>query len=59
MFHTVLLVLLSWHNLYDNAFTIREIIEKRREFDLETQIVFVGIEKTFDRVNTYVMANKE
>lgn len=35
----------------DNVFTINQIIEKRREFNLETHIAFIDYEKAFDRVN--------
>lgn len=35
----------------DNVFTIKRIIEKRREFNLETHIGFVDFEKAFDRVD--------
>jgi len=34
----------------DNVFTIEQTIEKRREFNLETHIAFLDLEKTFDRV---------
>jgi len=32
-------------------YTIRQTIEKRREFNLETHIAFLDLEKAFDRVN--------
>ena len=35
----------------DNVFTIKQIIEKRREFNLETHMAFLDLEKAFDRVN--------
>jgi sorting nexin-29 len=35
----------------DDIFTIRQIIEKRREFNLETHIAFIDYEKAFDREN--------
>jgi hypothetical protein len=35
----------------DNVFTLKQIIEKRREFNLETHMEFLDLEKTFDRVN--------
>jgi hypothetical protein len=35
----------------DNVFTIKQTIEKRREFNLETHIAFLDLEKAFDRVN--------
>lgn len=35
----------------DNVFTIKQIIEKRREFNQETHLAFVDFEKAFDRVN--------
>ena len=34
----------------DNVFTIKQTIAKRREFNLETHIVFLDPEKAFDRV---------
>lgn len=34
----------------DSVFTLKMIIEKRREFNLETHIAFVDYEKAFDRV---------
>ena len=36
---------------YDNVFSIKQTIEKRREFNLETHIAFLDLEKAFDRVN--------
>jgi len=35
----------------DNVFTIKQTIEKRREFNPETHIAFLDLEKAFDRVN--------
>jgi len=35
----------------DNVFTVKQIIEKRREFNLETHTAFLDLEKAFDRVN--------
>lgn len=35
----------------DNVFTIKQIIEKRREYNLETHIAFIDIIKAFDKVN--------
>ena len=35
----------------DNVFTIKQTIEKRREFNLETHIAFLDLEKAFERVN--------
>jgi len=35
----------------DNVFLIKEIIEKRREFNLDTHMAFLDLEKAFDRVN--------
>jgi len=35
----------------DNVFTIKPTIENRREFNLETRIAFLDLEKAFDRVN--------
>jgi len=35
----------------DNEFTIKQTIEKRREFNLETHIAFLDLEEAFDRVN--------
>jgi hypothetical protein len=35
----------------DDVLTIRQIIGKRREFNLETHIAFIDYEKAFDRVN--------
>jgi sorting nexin-29 len=35
----------------DNVFTVKQTIEKRREFNLETHIAFLDLEKAFDRVN--------
>jgi len=51
-------ILLEEHNGFrigrsciDNVFTIKQTIEKRREFNLETHIAFLYLEKAFDRVN--------
>jgi len=35
----------------DNVFIIKQIMEKRREFDLETHMAFVDLENAFDRVD--------
>jgi hypothetical protein len=35
----------------DNVFALNKIIEKRREFNLETRIAFIGLEKAFDGIN--------
>jgi sorting nexin-29 len=35
----------------DNVFIIKQTIEKRREFNLETHMAFFDLEKAFDRVN--------
>ncbi|KAJ4450607.1 hypothetical protein ANN_02033 [Periplaneta americana] len=35
----------------DNVFIIKRLIEKRREFNLPTYLLFVDFEKAFDRVN--------
>ena len=35
----------------DNVFTLKQTIEKRREFNLETHMAFLDLEKAFDRVN--------
>ena len=35
----------------DNVFIIKQTIEKRREFNLETHIDFLDLDKAFDRVN--------
>jgi len=35
----------------DSVFTIKQTIEKRREFNLETHIAFLDLEKAFDKVN--------
>ena len=37
----------------DNVFTIKQTTEKRREFNLETHIAFLDLEKAFDRVNRH------
>lgn len=37
----------------DNVFTIKQIIEKRREFNLETHTAFLDLERGFDRVNIH------
>jgi hypothetical protein len=34
-----------------DIFTVKQVIEKRREYNLETHIAFIDYEKTFDRVN--------
>jgi len=34
----------------DNVFTIKQTTEKRREFNLQTRIAFLDLEKAFDRV---------
>jgi hypothetical protein len=35
----------------DDIFTIKQVTEKRREYNLETHIAFIDYEKAFDRVN--------
>jgi len=35
----------------DNVFTIKQTTEKKREFNPETHIAFLDLEKAFDRVN--------
>jgi len=35
----------------DNVFTIKQTIEKRRKYNLETHTAFLDLEKAFDRVN--------
>jgi sorting nexin-29 len=35
----------------DNEFTVKQTIEKRREFNLEKHIAFLDLEKGFDRIN--------
>ena len=40
-----------WRSCIDNVFIIKQIIEKRREFNVETHMVFLDLEKAFDRVN--------
>jgi hypothetical protein len=35
----------------DNVFIIKQTIEKRREFNLDTHMAFLDLEKDFDRVN--------
>jgi len=35
----------------DNVFIIKQVVEKRREFNLETHMAFLDLEKAFDRVN--------
>ena len=35
----------------DKVFTIKQTIEKRREFNLEIHIAFLDLEKAFDKVN--------
>jgi sorting nexin-29 len=35
----------------DDIFTIRQIIETRRKFNVETHIAFIDYEKAFDRAN--------
>jgi hypothetical protein len=35
----------------DNAFIIKQAIEKRREFNLETHMAFLDLGNTFDGVN--------
>lgn len=39
----------------DNITAIRQIIEKRREYNLETHIAFIDYVKAFDRVNRTVL----
>ena len=42
----------------DKVFTIKQTIEKRRQFNLETHMAFLDLEKAFDRVNrNKTMAN--
>ena len=35
----------------DNVFTLKQIMEKRKEFNLETHILFVDYKKAFDKVS--------
>jgi hypothetical protein len=35
----------------DNVFIIKQMMEKRREFNLETQMVSLDLEKVFHKVN--------
>jgi len=35
----------------DNVFIIKQIVEKRREFNLETHMAFLDLEIAFDRVD--------
>jgi endonuclease/exonuclease/phosphatase family metal-dependent hydrolase len=35
----------------DNVFVMKQIVEKRREFNLETHIAFVDFKKAFDSIN--------
>jgi hypothetical protein len=35
----------------DNVFTLKQTIEKRREFNLETHIALLDLEKALDRGN--------
>ena len=44
---------IAWigRSCYDNVFTIKQTIKKRREFNFETHIAFLDLEKAFDRVN--------
>lgn len=35
----------------DNVFVIKQLFEKRREFNLETHVAFIDFEKAFDRIN--------
>jgi hypothetical protein len=35
----------------DDIFTVKQVIEKRKEYNLETYIAFIDYEKAFDRVN--------
>src|SRR5215475_4051120 len=35
----------------NNVFTLKQTIAKRREFNLETHMAFLDLEKAFDRVN--------
>ena len=39
----------------DNTFILKQIIEKHREFNKETHIAFVDLEKAFDRVDRNVL----
>ena len=41
----------------DNVFTIKQIIEKRREFNLETHMAFIDLQKAFDKVNRLELWN--
>jgi hypothetical protein len=41
----------------DYIFTVTQIIEKCREFNLEMHITFIDYEKTFDRVSQATLAN--
>jgi len=46
----------------DNVFTIQQTMQKRTEFNLETHIAFMDLEKAFDRVNQnklWQILNKE
>jgi hypothetical protein len=41
----------------DAVFTLKQIIEKRREFNKETHIAFIDFEKAFDNVNHRILWN--
>jgi sorting nexin-29 len=41
----------------DAVFTLKQIIEKRREFNKETHIAFIDFEKAFDNVNRRILWN--
>jgi hypothetical protein len=41
----------------DAVFTLKQIIEKRRESNKETHIAFINFEKAFDNVNCRILWN--
>jgi hypothetical protein len=40
-----------YYSCIDNVFIIKQTIEKGREFNVETHMAFLDLEKAFDRVN--------
>jgi len=41
----------------DSKFCLKLLIEKRREFNLETHLLFIDYEKAFDNIERHILFN--
>ena len=41
----------------DPTFCLKSVIEKRRQFNLETLLLFIGYEKAFDNIQRQILFN--